>query len=146
MSEPTPGGNVVDRRMALAREWDDLVEQVRELEGFEDFLMPPEVETLLPAADRGPVVIVNVSRWRCDGLIVRPDGVTAQTVGEADAGRGHRSGEHVPRCPAGGGAADVGRLEAQTPRPGEGPAARPRRRLQADLAVERRTSGSTGCC
>ena len=41
VAEPTPVGNVVDRRMALAREWDDLVAQVRKLEGFEDFLMPP---------------------------------------------------------------------------------------------------------
>jgi len=61
MSEPTPGSNTVDRRMALAREWDELVEQVRKLEGFEDFLMPPKLETLLPAADRGPVVIAKTS-------------------------------------------------------------------------------------
>ena len=68
------------------------------LDGFEDFLMPPRLETLLPAADRGPVVIVNVSRWRCDGLIVRRDGVTARPLGAADAGRGHRSANRVPRA------------------------------------------------
>lgn len=56
--------------MALAREWDELVEQVRALPGFEDFLRPPRLETLLPAAAGGPVVILNVSRWRCDALIV----------------------------------------------------------------------------
>jgi hypothetical protein len=66
---------LVDRRMALAREWDELVEQVRLLEGFEDFLRPPRLESLLPAASGGPVVIVNVSRWRCDALIVTEDGV-----------------------------------------------------------------------
>lgn len=66
---------MVDRRMALAREWDELVEQVRKLDGFEDFLRPPRVETLLPAAADGPVVIVNVSRWRCDALLVRTGGV-----------------------------------------------------------------------
>ncbi|MFI5915795.1 CHAT domain-containing protein [Dactylosporangium sp. NPDC051541] len=66
----------VDRRMALAREWDELVEQVRALEGFEDFLRPPRLETLLPAADRGPVVIINISRWRCDALVVRASGVS----------------------------------------------------------------------
>ncbi|MFJ1673132.1 CHAT domain-containing protein [Streptomyces bottropensis] len=62
--------NPVDRRMALAREWDRLVEQVREMPDFRDFLRPPRLETLLPAAAGGPVVIVNVSRWRCDALIV----------------------------------------------------------------------------
>jgi CHAT domain len=65
----------VDRRMALAREWDDLVGQVRALDGFEDFLRPPRLETLLPAAEGGPVVILNVSRWRCDALIVTTSGV-----------------------------------------------------------------------
>jgi hypothetical protein len=68
---------VVDRRMALAREWDELVEQVQAIEGFEDFLRPPKIEQLLPAAAGGPVVIVNVSRWRCDALIVELDGVRA---------------------------------------------------------------------
>ncbi|WP_084599289.1 CHAT domain-containing protein [Actinoplanes subtropicus] len=64
-----------DRRMALAREWDQLVDQVRGLPGFADFLRPPRLETLLPAAAGGPVVILNVSRWRCDALIVRTSGV-----------------------------------------------------------------------
>jgi hypothetical protein len=66
----------VDRRMALAREWDELVEQVRALDGFEDFLRPPRLETLLSAADGGPVVIINVSQWRCDALVVTASGVT----------------------------------------------------------------------
>lgn len=65
-----------DKRMALAKEWDDLVAQVRDLDGFRDFLRPPPLPTLLPAAQEGPVVIVNVSRWRCDALIVRANGVT----------------------------------------------------------------------
>ncbi|WP_169734132.1 CHAT domain-containing protein [Hamadaea tsunoensis] len=64
-----------DRRMALAREWDGLVEQVRRLDGFEDFLEPPPLATLREAAAEGPVVIVNVSRWRCDALVVTTAGV-----------------------------------------------------------------------
>ena len=64
-----------DRRMALARQWDELVEEVRNLDGLEDFLKPPRLGTLLPAAADGPVAIVNVSRWRCDALVVRTSGV-----------------------------------------------------------------------
>ncbi|MFV2085583.1 CHAT domain-containing protein [Micromonospora sp. LOL_021] len=84
----------VDRRKAAAREWDDTVAQVRRLPGFEDFLLPPRMSTLLPATGSGPVAVINVSRWRCDALIVEPAGVrvvelprlTAQTVAErADA-------------------------------------------------------------
>ncbi|MBE1484382.1 CHAT domain-containing protein [Plantactinospora soyae] len=63
-----------DRRMALAHEWDDLVARTRALPGFADFLRPPRLETLLPAVADGPVIILNVSRWRCDALIVRAAG------------------------------------------------------------------------
>jgi hypothetical protein len=48
----------------------------RFIERFEDFLRPPpRLESLLPAAEGGPVVILNVSRWRCDALVVKKSGV-----------------------------------------------------------------------
>ncbi|MCX4804340.1 CHAT domain-containing protein [Streptomyces sp. NPDC058682] len=65
----------VDRRMALAREWDDLVEQVRAIDDFQDFLRPPPLESLLQAAEHGTVVVINISRWRCDALIVHSRGL-----------------------------------------------------------------------
>lgn len=61
--------------MALAREWDEVVEEVRALDGFEDFLRLPGIESLLPAASGGPVIMVNVSRSRCDALVVTESGV-----------------------------------------------------------------------
>jgi CHAT domain len=80
MMPETADSSAVDRRMALAREWDELVEQVRKLDGFRDFLKPPRLEQLLPAAEAGPVVTVNVSRWRCDALIVTTDGVEVKNL------------------------------------------------------------------
>lgn len=65
----------VDRYMALARQWDELVAQVRQLDGFADFLRPPRLATLLEAAAGGPVVIVNISTVGCAALIVEPGGV-----------------------------------------------------------------------
>lgn len=70
----------VDRRMALAREWDSLVEQVRTLPGFGDFLRPPPVERLRQAAAGGPVVVVNVSDLRCDALFITTASVTSQRL------------------------------------------------------------------
>ncbi|MET0496186.1 MAG: CHAT domain-containing protein [Actinoplanes sp.] len=76
MTDADPGdeaeiSRLVDRRMSLAREWEELVEQVRDLgPEFADFLRPLPLEKLLPAADEGPVAIVNVSRRRCDALLV----------------------------------------------------------------------------
>ena len=67
--------SVADERMALAREWDMLVDAVRSA-GHDDFLRPPPLYTLLQAAADGPVVTVNVSERRCDALITRTSGVT----------------------------------------------------------------------
>jgi tetratricopeptide (TPR) repeat protein len=64
-----------DRRMALARQWDETVGEVRRLPGFTDFLRPPPLSELLQAAICGPIVIVNVSRLRCDALIITTGGV-----------------------------------------------------------------------
>jgi len=136
MTQPTSGINAVERRMALAREWEDLIAQVRDLDGFEDFLKPPRLKTLLPAAERGPVVIVNVSRWRCDALIVRPDGVTprdlpALTLDEATA----RAGDYLDVLRAAE-LADLAYAEAQQSRPGETERSAIRRGLQAGRAQD----------
>ncbi|WP_333735701.1 CHAT domain-containing protein [Streptomyces sp. IBSBF 2806] len=81
----TPPPPDTDRQSALAREWDDLVEQVRRLPGFENFLRPPDIATMRSAAVGGPVVIVNVSRWRCDALVIRPEGVTEISLPDVTA-------------------------------------------------------------
>lgn len=136
MTHAAPGSDVIGRRMALAREWDELVAQVRDLDGFEDFLRPPRLRTLLPAAERGPVVIVNVSRWRCDALIVRVDGVTpcklpGLTLDEAT----HRASRYLSVL-SGAETADLRRLTAQQPEPGEAPRDAARRRLMASRDQE----------
>jgi tetratricopeptide (TPR) repeat protein len=63
------------RRADLARERDRLLQQIRGLPGFADFLSPPRFAELLEAAARGPVVIINVSGYRCDALTVTTSGV-----------------------------------------------------------------------
>jgi len=52
---PYGDSELTDRRMALTREWDSLVGRVRQLDGFEDFLRPPRLQSLLPAEADGPV-------------------------------------------------------------------------------------------
>ncbi|KAJ7199761.1 CHAT domain-containing protein [Mycena pura] len=48
-----------------------LLEKIRQLEGFQQFLLPKTFSQLLTAAQKGPVVFLNVSTTSCDGLILR---------------------------------------------------------------------------
>jgi hypothetical protein len=55
----------------LSRKWDQVVEEIRALDGFRDFLRATPFTTLQQAAAGGPVIIVNVSRYRSDVIILR---------------------------------------------------------------------------
>jgi hypothetical protein len=58
----------------LATEWDYLLKRVRNLPQFHDFLEPIPFPKLRLAAGGGPVVIVNISKLRCDALIIQLTG------------------------------------------------------------------------
>jgi tetratricopeptide (TPR) repeat protein len=66
---------VASRHRELARQWDDLVGQVRKLPGLEGFLAATPFSRLRKAASGGPVVMVNISNRRCDALIITAAGV-----------------------------------------------------------------------
>jgi hypothetical protein len=61
--------------MALDQEWNDLLGKIRSVDGFADFLRPPRLDSLSRAAAGGSIVVVNISRWRSDALVVTTDGV-----------------------------------------------------------------------
>jgi tetratricopeptide (TPR) repeat protein len=60
-------------RHALARQWDPLVARIRSLPGMDGFLRSPAIAELRSAAADGPVVVVNVSRYRSDAILVTAD-------------------------------------------------------------------------
>ena len=107
-----------DEAMRLAREWDSLLQRVRALPGFERFGAAPEFGALTAALPvGGPVAIVNVSRWRCDALLVDRDqvrvvpltGVTTEdVVGHVEAYLGALEGFSAPAPGGEGGNRDVG--------------------------------------
>ncbi|KAJ7463468.1 TPR-like protein [Mycena galericulata] len=55
-----------------AHERDKLLKKIRELEGFDRFLLPMTLSQLLPAAQTGPVVVLNICETRCDALVLKP--------------------------------------------------------------------------
>ncbi|THU83307.1 TPR-like protein [Dendrothele bispora CBS 962.96] len=58
----------------LAARYEELLQQVRALDGFGSFLRPKKFSELAPAARNGPVVVVNVAELRCDALVVFTSG------------------------------------------------------------------------
>ncbi|MET8046593.1 CHAT domain-containing protein [Streptosporangium sp. NPDC005286] len=70
--DPTGQQDVAERRRRLAREWEALLDEIRRRPGFEHFLLPLPFSALSEATTAGPMIIVNVSRYRCDALVVTP--------------------------------------------------------------------------
>ena len=70
MSRVRQQQDAADLRRRKAREWDDVLAEVRALDGFEHFLAAIPYAELAAAAADGPVVIVNASRHGCHALIV----------------------------------------------------------------------------
>jgi len=57
------------RHAELAKEWNQLLNEIRALPDFSDFLRPPAASTLLEGLPcDGPVVIFNIHKVRCDAL------------------------------------------------------------------------------
>jgi hypothetical protein len=79
MPQP-PQARTADERYSLARDWDQLVASVRAIRGFASFLQTPSFNDLLSAARDGPVVVVNVSRIRCDALLLTSYGLTVHPL------------------------------------------------------------------
>lgn len=86
LPDPVPGvpqppqARAADVRYSLTRDWDHLVASVRAIRGFASFLQAPSFNDLLAAAHDGPVVVVNVSRIRCDALMLTSYGLTVHPL------------------------------------------------------------------
>ncbi|RMJ17651.1 hypothetical protein CDV36_002650 [Fusarium kuroshium] len=59
-----------DERFEAAEQMETLLDKIRMNPGFERFLASPSEQQLLEAAVEGPVVILNVSSYRCDALVI----------------------------------------------------------------------------
>jgi tetratricopeptide (TPR) repeat protein len=64
---------VRDRRR-LTRDFDALLAEIRALDTFASFALPPAADELQAQADQGPIVVLNVSRYRSDALLLTQAG------------------------------------------------------------------------
>ncbi|CAE6503558.1 unnamed protein product, partial [Rhizoctonia solani] len=60
------------QRCRLAKEYQELLAQARQLPKFENFLRPMTAENLTSAAGNGPVVVINCHTDRCNALLILP--------------------------------------------------------------------------
>ncbi|MCX4529289.1 tetratricopeptide repeat protein [Streptomyces sp. NBC_01551] len=74
-SAPEHAMEARDRR-TVAAELGVVLEQIRNLEGFASFALPPTVEDLRGQAGQGPVVTFNVNHYHSDALLLTEQGVT----------------------------------------------------------------------
>jgi CHAT domain-containing protein len=54
----------------LSEKWTQLLHEIRQLEGFSDFLQPVPFDTLQTAADQGPIIMINVSSFQSNAIIL----------------------------------------------------------------------------
>ncbi|KIK53343.1 hypothetical protein GYMLUDRAFT_49355 [Collybiopsis luxurians FD-317 M1] len=70
-SSETPGRDEALRRgRDLAHRLDELVRDVRCLDGFQDFMQPMSTYELQAATAHSPIVLLNTSPTRCDALVL----------------------------------------------------------------------------
>ncbi|MFE3188017.1 CHAT domain-containing protein [Nocardia sp. NPDC059240] len=65
----------VPDRHRLARDFDEVLNRIRSEPGFEFFARPQSIEQLQAQAGEGPIVALNISRFRSDALLVTPGAV-----------------------------------------------------------------------
>ncbi|KAJ7266778.1 CHAT domain-containing protein [Mycena rebaudengoi] len=65
--------SIAQQSHAFALERNHVLQQIRELPGFERFLLSKPISELLLAANMGPVAILNISVYTSDALILMPD-------------------------------------------------------------------------
>ncbi|KAG2153737.1 CHAT domain-containing protein [Suillus bovinus] len=58
------------RYRRLVEEWNGTVEEIRKIEGFSRFLLPPLFSDLQDAARDGPIVVLIASRSSCHAIII----------------------------------------------------------------------------
>ncbi|KAL8310419.1 hypothetical protein RB597_010314 [Gaeumannomyces tritici] len=58
------------RRREADQKFSELITSIRAQPGFDGFLRPPAADDLMAAANPGPIIVVNLSPYRCDAFLV----------------------------------------------------------------------------
>ena len=67
----------IDQRYNTSQKLERKIKQIQRLPDFNRFLLAPSEDELKTAAEYGPIIIVNISDYRCDALIVEKTQIRA---------------------------------------------------------------------
>lgn len=74
----------VQNRHRLAEEFTAVLAEIRTLEGFASFALPPTIDELRAEASHGPIVVFNVSSHRSDALLLTAESITSLPLPELE--------------------------------------------------------------
>ncbi|KAF6842180.1 hypothetical protein CMUS01_03357 [Colletotrichum musicola] len=72
-----PNTFATDRRHNFSGQMSGLLEEIRRIPDFENFLIAGSETELRQAAIDGPIIVINVSSYRCDALVIQQGGIEA---------------------------------------------------------------------
>ncbi|KAJ7090662.1 CHAT domain-containing protein [Mycena epipterygia] len=70
--DPQSLQSIAQKSHALVLQRNHILQKIRELPGFQRFLLPKTISELSLAANMGPVAILNISEYECDALVLMP--------------------------------------------------------------------------
>ncbi|KAF4341814.1 hypothetical protein FBEOM_4271 [Fusarium beomiforme] len=80
------GEDEQSQRRSAAKEFNDLLSEIQQKPGFEDFLGPLTMDQIRVAAVYGPIVILNCSWMGCEGIIIQEEKVLSMVLNDLDDG------------------------------------------------------------
>ncbi|KAH6953787.1 CHAT domain-containing protein [Ilyonectria sp. MPI-CAGE-AT-0026] len=88
------------RRREADQKFTEIIAEIRAQPGFGSFFLPPTADELMAAANQGPIVVVNLSSYRCDAFIVEHDRISVVELpaltSEEVQKRAHSLHSHYP--------------------------------------------------
>ena len=72
-SSTTPWKTRTKQRHEADQKFSDLMGEIRSQPGFQNFLFPPTADELMAAANPDPIIVVNLSPFRCDAFLIECD-------------------------------------------------------------------------
>ncbi|KAG1864407.1 CHAT domain-containing protein [Suillus subluteus] len=73
-ADPAAADRAAIQYRKLMKQWGAVVAEIRNIQGFSQFLLPPLYEDLQAAARHGPVIILIASQYSCSAIIIPTSG------------------------------------------------------------------------